>query len=80
VVHADDVLLIGTKTTIEKFKLVLQKRFNISDLVRLKRHLGIFYEWKTDKTGELYIVASMTKLEDEIVVESFENIIGKKQC
>ena len=76
VVHVDDVLLIGRKTKIEKFKLEIQKRFNISDFGRLKKHLGVWYEWKTDKNGEIYIVGSMTKLEDEIV-ESFENIIGK---
>ena len=71
VVHVDDVLLIGRKTKIEKFKLEIQKRFNISDLGRLKKHLGVWYEWKTDKNGEIYILGSMTKLEDEIV-ESFE--------
>ena len=76
VVHVDDVLLIGRKTKIEKFKLEIQKRFNISDLGRLKKHLGVWYEWKTDKNGEIYIVGSMTKLDDEIV-ESSENIIGK---
>ena len=47
--HFDDVLLIGKKTTIEKFKLELQKRVNTSDLGRLKKHLGVWYEWKNIK-------------------------------
>ena len=76
VVHVDDVLLAGKKETIEKFKSELKKRFNISDLGRLKKHLGVWYDWKTDDIGETYIVASMTKLEDEIV-ESFETSVGK---
>ncbi|KAI2494658.1 hypothetical protein MHU86_19887 [Fragilaria crotonensis] len=76
VVHVDDVLLAGKKETIEKFKSELKKRFNISDLGRLKKHLGVWYDWKTDDNGESYIVASMTKLEDEIV-ESFETSVGR---
>ncbi|KAI2503386.1 GAG-pre-integrase domain [Fragilaria crotonensis] len=76
VVHVDDVLLAGKKETIEKFKLELKKRFNISDLGRLKKHLGVWYDWKTDDNGESYVVASMTKLEDEIV-ESFETSVGR---
>ncbi|KAI2500145.1 Mitochondrial protein [Fragilaria crotonensis] len=43
VVHVDDVALIGDKTNIEKFKTELKKRFNISDLGQLKKHLGVWY-------------------------------------
>jgi hypothetical protein len=76
VVHVDDVLLAGKKETIEKFKSELKKRFNISDLGRLKKHLGVWYDWKTDDKGETYVVASMKRLEDEIV-ESFETSVGR---
>jgi hypothetical protein len=77
VVHVDDVILMGTKNIIEKFKRELQKRFNISDLGKLKKHLGVWYDWKNDPaTKETYIVASMTKLESEIV-ETYEKLIGK---
>jgi Reverse transcriptase (RNA-dependent DNA polymerase)/Zinc knuckle len=77
VVHVDDVILMGTKTVIEKFKGELRQRFNISDLGKLKKHLGVWYDWKTDRnTKEIYIVASMTKLETEIV-ESYEKLMGK---
>jgi hypothetical protein len=76
VVHVDDILLVGEKETIEKFKSELKKRFNISDLGQLKKHLGVWYDWRTDDNGETYIVASMTKLEDEIV-EAFETSTGK---
>jgi hypothetical protein len=77
VVHVDDVILMGTKNSIEKFKRELKKRFNISDLGKLKKHLGVWYDWKTDRTtNETYIVASMTKLESEIV-ETYEKLTGK---
>jgi hypothetical protein len=33
----------------------------------LKKHLGVWYEWRKDKDGGTYVVASMPKLEDEIV-------------
>ena len=59
VVHVDDVLLSGTRKTIEKLKTELRKRFNISELGLLKKHLGVWYDWKKDKNGEAYVVASM---------------------
>ena len=31
------------------------------------RNLGVWYDWKKDKKGESYVVASMAKLEDEII-------------
>ena len=40
--------------------------FNILDLGRLKKHHGVWYESKSDKNGEIYILASMKKFEDEI--------------
>jgi hypothetical protein len=76
VVHVDDVLLSGTKATIARFKTELRKRFNISELGLLKKHLGVWYEWRQDKNGETYVVASMPKLEDEIV-ELYESTMKK---
>ena len=52
VVHVDDVLLSGTRKTIDKFKTELRKRFNISELGLLKKHLGVWYDGKKDKNGE----------------------------
>jgi hypothetical protein len=76
VVHVDDILLSGKKETIERFKTEIRKRFNISELGKLKKHLGVWYDWKKDKNGETYVVASMPKLEDEIV-ELYEETTGK---
>jgi hypothetical protein len=46
-------------------------------LGRLKKHLGIIYDWKQDKSGNTYLEASMPKMIDEIR-EKFEQARGKK--
>ena len=76
VVHVDDVLLSGTRKTIDKFKTKMRERFNVSELGLLKKHLGVWYDWKKDKNGEVYVVASMPKLEDEII-ELYETAMKK---
>ncbi|KAI2493327.1 Mitochondrial protein [Fragilaria crotonensis] len=67
VVHVDDVILVGSKKAIEEFKTKLKERFNISDLGKLKKHLGVWYDWSVDENGNVIIIAKMNKLEDEIV-------------
>jgi len=46
VCHVDDTLLEGSKTEIEWFKTMIRTCFNISDLGKLKNHLGVWYKWK----------------------------------
>ncbi|KAI2496764.1 GAG-pre-integrase domain [Fragilaria crotonensis] len=77
VVHVDDVILVGSKKAIEEFKTKLKERFNISDLGKLKKHLGVWYDWSVDENGNVIIIAKMNKLEDEIV-ETYEKITGKE--
>jgi hypothetical protein len=45
-----------------------KKRFNISDLGKIKKHLGIWYDWREEANVEK--VKSMPKLVKEII-ESF---------
>jgi hypothetical protein len=77
VVHVDDVILVGSKKAIEEFKKQLRERFNISDLGKLKKHLGVWYEWSVDENGKVILIATMKKLEDEIV-QTYEKIIGRE--
>jgi Reverse transcriptase (RNA-dependent DNA polymerase) len=49
VVDVDNVLLSGTRKTIDRFKTELRKRFNISELGLLKKHLGVRCDWKEEK-------------------------------
>ncbi|KAI2496491.1 GAG-pre-integrase domain [Fragilaria crotonensis] len=71
------VILVGSKKAIEEFKTKLKERFNISDLGKLKKHLGVWYDWSVDENGNVIIIAKMNKLEDEIV-ETYEKITGKE--
>jgi hypothetical protein len=47
-----------------------EKRFNISDLGKIKKHLGIWYDWREEANGDH--CKSMPKLVKEII-ESFES-------
>jgi hypothetical protein len=42
------------KDAIEQFKIDVKTRFNISDLGLLKKHLGIWYEWKGKKWRNIH--------------------------
>jgi hypothetical protein len=74
--HVDDTQLCGEKEWIEWFKKGIKQRFNYTDLGKLKKHLGIWYEWKTDENGETIIIATMPKMVREII-EAYEKYIGK---
>jgi hypothetical protein len=76
VVHVDNVALAGAPEMIAKFKKEIKNRFSISDLGRLSKHLGINYDWRKDEDGVTYIIASMDKLENEIVHEC-EQTLGR---
>jgi hypothetical protein len=75
--HVDDCIMAGPKDAIEQFKMDVKKRFNITDLGLLKKHLGIWYDWKEEENGEKYIVATMPKLVGEII-ESFEEHMSRE--
>jgi hypothetical protein len=75
--HVDDTILFGPKREIEWFKVGVKKRFNYSDLGKLKKHLGVWYEWKETNLGERFLIGSMPKLVKEII-ESFEKHMGRK--
>ena len=62
--------MAGPRDVIEKFKMDVKSRFNISELGILKKHLGIWYEWKQEN-GETYILATVPKLARKII-ESFK--------
>ena len=50
-IHVNNSLLIGTKDEIKNFKEGIKKRFGFTDLGKLKKHLGVWYEEKFDKMG-----------------------------
>jgi hypothetical protein len=46
-------------------------------LGRLKKHLGIIYDWKQDKAGNTYLESSMPKMIEDISYK-LEIALGKK--
>jgi hypothetical protein len=76
VTHVDDQMLCGTKTARETYKDMLSKRFKWTSQGRLRKHLGVRYEWMIDENGDRLIVATMKKLVNEII-QAFEKATGK---
>jgi hypothetical protein len=75
--HADDCTMAGTKDAMEQFKLNVKTRFNVTDLGLLKKHLGIWCDWKEEENGEKHIAATMPKLAGE-TIESFEEHMARE--
>jgi hypothetical protein len=53
----------------------IEAKIKIVRLVKLKKHLGIAYDWTKDKLGNKYLEASMPKMIDEIS-KKFEKARG----
>jgi len=52
-IHVDDTMLCGKKGAISKFKTKVKEQFNMkaAELGQLRKHLGIWYSWKTHQGG-----------------------------
>ena len=66
-IHVDDTLLCGKQTAIDNFKVKVKERFNIKELGRLKKHLGVWYSWKQEQGGQTFVEATMPELVEEII-------------
>jgi hypothetical protein len=75
VVFVDDVLLGGTEKMVKWFKTKISTRFNFTDLGKLRKHLGVWYEWGRDENGDTFIKATMDLLIDK-TIEAFRNVTG----
>src|SRR5687768_17376158 len=64
--HMDDTMISGSEESIAEFKRQVQMRFKIKDLGILKKHLGIWYEWKIGNNGLPYVIATMPGMIQEI--------------
>jgi len=74
-IHVDDTILCGKKTAINVFKEKVKERFNIKELDQLKKHLGVWYAWKQEQGGEMYVEATIPELVEEII-RATENHLG----
>ena len=71
--HVDDNLCCGTRKALDWFKEGIGKRFKFTEEGKLRKHLGVWYEWKKDSNGELYIEATMPELVEQIVSKAEKN-------
>ena len=67
-VYVDDCIVAGRKTEVEDFKTGIRKRFKITELGKIKKHLGVWYEHCKDKNGEHYKL-SMEQYQQEILTD-----------
>jgi hypothetical protein len=52
--YVADILRLGQKEELEWIYKEIQKKFKIEKLVRLKKHLGMWYEWIIEKGQEIF--------------------------
>ena len=57
--HVDDSLCAGKKENVDKLYADTRKKYKITTLGRIKKHLGVVYDWKIDTRGEPYVLATM---------------------
>ena len=53
-VYVDDVLISGKEEEMPKFKNKFNQTYKITDLGKLKRHLGMWYKWIKNKEGSTF--------------------------
>jgi hypothetical protein len=73
--HVDDCTMAGLKDATEQFKTDVKKTFNMEDLGLLKKHLGIWCDWKEEENGEKHAEAAVPKLAGE-TIKSFEEHVA----
>ena len=73
--YVDNTLCLGHAEEIKWLYESIEKRFKIERLGRLKKHLGIWYEWK-EEDGETVIEASMPQLIKDII-KKYEEVTQK---
>jgi Reverse transcriptase (RNA-dependent DNA polymerase) len=70
-IHVDDCLVTGREATVEHIKTAVKKFFNIKDLGRLSKFLGVSYEWHDDGTLRIHQDNYMKD-----IIDSYEKIFG----
>jgi hypothetical protein len=73
--HVDDSVIAGRKNAIDRYYMEFEKHLKIERLGKMKKHLGIWWEFKQDKKG-MYLEGSMEKMENDII-DTFEDVTGK---
>lgn len=75
--HVDDTLIAGYKKVIDQFLDEFETHLKIDRLGRMRKHLGVWWEWCRNSNGETYLKASMPKMVQEIE-DAFVAARGRK--
>ena len=75
-VHVDDSMVAGKKDDLVKFYEKVRKRFNITELGKLSKYLGVQYEWYKDENGCPCVKATMDEIAKSFI-EKYESCTGK---
>jgi len=73
----DDILIAGTTNARMEFKTILRKRFTITELGKLKKHLGVYYTLKYGNQGDPYYELRLPNMTKCIVDQYNQSKYGK---
>jgi hypothetical protein len=70
-IHVDNCLICGSKATVKRTKEAIKKFLSIKDEGKLKKFLGVSYEWRDDSTLRIH---QDNYIKD--IIESYEKLFG----
>ena len=74
-VTVDDCLIGGTPKNVEAFMDTVEREFNIVRETRIRKHLGVDYDFYKDKNEDICVKCTMDKRIRDII-KSYEEFIG----
>ena len=74
--HVDDCCIMGKQKYVDEIKMKLKQEFGTVEDGKLRKLLGVRYEWKRDNDDEPYIIMTMNDKANEIV-KTYEKYTGK---
>ena len=75
--YVDDLIIVGTQEKVDWFKKKIKERFRISELGRITKHLGVWYDHVEKGTsGERYELKMDAYKED--IVNDWKRITGRE--
>lgn len=72
----DDILVAGKQEDVDWFKNSLKELYEITEQGRVRKYLGIMFDWIEDEAGNPAVKLSMDAMIDEIV-EAYEKEMSK---
>jgi hypothetical protein len=74
--HVDDCCMMGRQDIVKETKAKLREGFGTVEDGKLRKLLGVRYDWKTDENNEPYIEMTMNDKAEEII-KSYEKYTGR---